>query len=311
MKRISTLALVLATVTIVMLSFGDLAICWQPSVPVMGPPMGQMGTACPPVGCGPAPMPFATGPCFPMKSCKTFSLEGGARAFYTNNSVILNRDNQGGSLDFVRDLNFSQGTIVGEVYAAVRMSPKLAATYTFMIPRQDNGHGTLPIAVVVDNTTFTAGTQVAAKSVTSMHRWEGEAYPIFGCNYRLGGLLFGELIIQRLRMKDALQEDSEEYSEFLMGVGGVAEYAPADNVFARVKAAYTFLGNQNGVYVDGEGKFFPDLSSGCGTGGVPSGVKPYVGGGYRYRYSEWKRNESNDTLQVTIHGPYAEVGVIF
>jgi hypothetical protein len=246
-----------------------------------------------------------------MKSCKTFSLEGGARAFYTNNSVILNRDNQGGSLDFVRDLNFSQGTIVGEVYAAVRMSPKLAATYTFMIPRQDNGHGTLPIDVVVDNTTFIAGSQVAAKSVTTIHRWEGEAYPVFGCNYRLGGLLFGELIIQRFRMNDAQQEDSEEYSEFLMGVGGVAEYAPADNVFARVKAAYTFLGNQNGVFVDGEGKFFPDLSSGCGTGGVPSGVKPYVGGGYRYRYSEWKRNESNDTLQATIHGPYAEVGVIF
>lgn len=310
MKRLQTLALLLATVSLVMLAYGDHAICWQPYVPPMGAPMGQMGAPCPPPACGPAPMPFAMGPCFPQKSCTKFSFEGGGRLFYTSNAVKLTHNNQA-TIDFVRDLNFSQNTLVGEVFGAVRICPTLAFTYTFMIPRDDEGNGLLPANLVVDNTVFAAGQLIAAKTTTSLHRWEGEAYPIIGCNYRVGGLLFAELLIERLRVEDGIQSDSEEYSEFLMGIGGVAEYAPADNVYARVKAAYTFLQNQNGFYLDGEGKFFPEFNKGCGPTSMPSGMRPYVGAGYRYRYAEWSRNEGNDKLEITIHGPYAEVGVIF
>lgn len=274
----------------------------------MGPPMGDMGAACPPAGCGPAPMPMQMGPFLPKQGCTTFSVEGGGRLFYTSNSAKLTRE---GTIDFVRDLHFSQNTVVGEVYAGVRISPTLAFTYTFMIPRDDNGNGILPADLIVDNTLFPAGEQVALKTTTTLHRWEGEVYPIVGCNYRGGGLLFGELLVERLRVEDGQQSDSEEYSRFLMGIGGVAEFAPADSVFARVKAAYTFLENQNGVYIDGEGKYFPELDGGCGSGGMPSGIRPYVAAGYRYRYAEWTRNEGNTKLEITIHGPYAEAGVIF
>ncbi len=263
-------------------------------------------------------MPIQMGPCLPKQSCKMCSVEGGGRILYTCNSVKLTREGEptldgigNGTIDFVRDLHFNQSTPVGEVYAGVRICPTLAFTYTFMIPREDDGHGRLDADLVVDNTRFAAGSQVALKSTTTVHRWEGEVYPIIGCNYRAGGLLFGELLVQRLRVEDGQQSDSEVFSEFLMGIGGVAELAPADNVYARVKAAYTFLQNQNGVYIDGEGKYFPDLNGGCGSRGVPSGIRPYVSAGYRFRYAEWSRDEGHVKLEVTIHGPYVGAGVIF
>ena len=78
----------------------------------------------------------------------------------------------------------------------------MAVTYTFLIPRDDEGHGILPANLIVDNTLFIAGNPVAIKTTTSRHRWEGEYYAILGCNYRAGGLLFGELLIERLRVED-------------------------------------------------------------------------------------------------------------
>lgn len=310
MKRVVTLATVIATVSLVMLALADLGICWQPSVPPMGMPMGQMGAPCPPVGCGPAPMPIM-GPCFPGQSCTTLSVEGGGRLLYASNgSVKLTIQGAGGgTIDFVRDLNFSQSLLLGEVYAGVRISPTLAFTYTFMIPREDDGHGVLNAGITIDNTVFAAGTPVAVKSLTTVHRWEGEVYPIVGCNYRVGGLLLGELFVQRFRFTSGAASDSQVFNEFLMGVGGVAEVSPADGVYARVKGAYTFLQNHNGFYIDGEGKYFPEMKSGCG--GVPSGVRPYVSAGYRFRYGEWTRNDGNLKLESTVHGPYVGAGVIF
>jgi len=256
------------------------------------------------------------GPCFPQQSCTTFSVEGGGRVLYTTNSAKITRENDaagtgGGIIDLVRDLNFSQSTLVGEVYAGVRMCPTLAFTYTFTIPREDDGHGRLNANITIGNTTFTQGTQVAVKSLTTLHRWEGEVYPIIGCNYRAGGLLLGELLVQRFRFEDGAASDSKVYSEFLMGVGGVVEIAPTENAYARVKAAYTFLQNHYGYYIDGEGKFFPELKSGCGSGGMPSGVRPYVSAGYRYRYAEWSRHDPNVKFETSFHGPYVGGGVIF
>jgi hypothetical protein len=245
-----------------------------------------------------------------MNCGSKFSVEGGGRVLYTSNSI--ERTFRGQEIDLVRDLNFSQGTALGEVYAAVRLCPMLAATYTFMFPLEDRGNGLLPGDFRVGSTTFTIGERVAIKTTTTVHRWEGEVYPVIGCNYRLGGLLLGELLVHRIRLEAANVEDSETFSKFLMGVGGVGEFAPASNVFARVKAAYMFLEDQNGIYLDGEGKFFPDFSTGCGPGGsMASGARPYVGAGYRWRYSEWSKNDGHSKLTVSIHGPYAEVGVIF
>jgi hypothetical protein len=257
--------------------------------------------------------PFPMGPCGPSRGGMQLSVEGGGRVFYTSNSV--KRTFQGASIDFVRDLNFSQNTTLGEVFVAGRLSPRFAFTYTFMIPRDDRGNGVLPSPFRVGNTTFDTGERVTVKTTTTVHRWEGELYPIVGCNVRIGGLLVGELLVEHIRAESALAEDSKNYSRFLLGVGGVGELAMAPNVFGRVKAAWMFLDNQNGVYLDGEGKYFPKFDfggGGCGSGGgLAAGARPYVGAGYRWRYSEWSKDGGNDKLTVSIHGPYAELGVIF
>lgn len=249
------------------------------------------------------------GPCAPPSCGPTCSVEGGARALYTSNSAKLTV--AGNDIDFVRDLNFSQNTLLGEVFVAGRLAPWGAFTYTFMIPREDRGNGVLTADLRVGNTLFPIGSQAAVKATLTVHRWEAEAYPVVGCNYRVGGLLLGELLVQHFRVETATAEDSKTYSRFLMGIGGVGEFAPASNIFGKLKAAWVFLDDQNGVYLDGEGKFFPDFGSGgCGAGGgVFSSCRPYVGAGYRWRYSEWSKNDY--TLTTSIHGPYAELGVIF
>lgn len=312
MKKRSTLTFLLGCVSLMLLCAATPAVCWQPTAPPYGPPaMGPGGPPFPPPGAGPMVTPFQMGqPCPPMGCEKQFSLEGGGRVFYTSNSAQWTH--AGAKVDLVRDLNFSQNTTLGELYVAGRLCPWLAVTYNFMIPRDDRGNGVLPGTLTIGNTIFAAGEQVSVKSTTTIHRWEGELYPIVGCNVRLGALVLGELLVQRLRVESALAEDSESWSRFLMGVGGVAELGMAKNVFGRIKAAWMFLDDQNGVYLDGEGKYFPELGSGCGPGGgMLGGWRPYGGVGYRWRYSEWSKSDGNNKLTVSIHGPYAEVGVIF
>jgi hypothetical protein len=255
------------------------------------------------MGFVPGHQPFFMGPCLPVQPCRSFSLEGGGRGFYTGNSFRITR-NKGADIDFVRNLNFSQNTLVAEVYAALRVVPTLALTFSYMIPRDDNGHGTLPETLTLGNTTFPAGTQVTCKSSTSLYRLEGEYFLVVGGNYRVGGLLLGELWGENLRMDSELAWGYQYFEEFLMGAGGSGEYAPADGIFIKFKGAYTFLQNQNGFYLDCQGKFFPELA------GYGSQTRPYVAGGYRFRASEWVVNEDRK-IQATIQGPYVELGLIF
>jgi hypothetical protein len=219
----------------------------------------------------------------------------------------------GNDIDFVRDLNLLQNTLLGEVFVAGRLAPWGAFTYTFMIPSEDRGNGILTADLHVGSTIFPIGSQAQLKTTLTVHRWEAEAYPVVGCNYRAGGLLVGELLVEHIRVETAVAEDSKTYSRFLMGLGAVGEFAPANNIFGRLKAAWMFLDDQNGVYLDAEGKFFPDFntggSCGAGGGGLCSSCRCYVGAGYRWRYSEWSKNDY--TLTTSIHGPYAELGVIF
>jgi hypothetical protein len=229
-------------------------------------------------------------------------VEGGARGIYATNSASLHID-RGGDIDFVRDLRFSESTLLGEVYAAVRSVPTLAVTYTFMIPREDRGNGVLPAPLIAGRTLFNPGERVSIKYELTIHRWEGEVYPVFGWNYRLGGWVLAELLVSHLRVENQQGvSDSENSSEFIMGVGGVGEVSPSSNVFARFKGAYTFLQNHSGVYLEGEGKFFPQFGP---------GMRPYVGAGYRYRYIDWSLDGGNRKWNITAHGPFAEVGIIF
>ncbi|MBM3300554.1 MAG: hypothetical protein FJY85_11425 [Deltaproteobacteria bacterium] len=137
----------------------------------------------------------------------------------------------------------------------------------------------------------------------TVHRFEGELYPVVSNNYRVGGWLLGEILVQNLRVRDVqTQSDSVSTSDFIMGVGGVAEISPGTNMFARLKGAYTFLQNQTGVYLEGEGKFFPQFDG---------GFRPYLGAGYRYRFMQWTLAEGNMKWNVYAHGPFAEFGIIF
>ena len=313
MNKLFTLVLVLGTATLLILASVHYGACSQPFGPPMGPPSPGMRPgppspgmrpAPPPMGLVPGQQPFFMGPCVPFQPCRSFSLEGGGRGFYTGNSFRIIRKS-GADIDFVRDLNFSQNTLVAEVYAALRVAPTLALTFSYMIPRDDNGHGTLPETLTLGNTIFPALTQVTSKSSTSLYRLEGEYFLAVGYNYRVGGLLLGEIWVENLRMESLLAKDSQSFEEFLMGAGGSGEYAPANGIFVKVKGAYTFLQKQNGFFLDCQGKFFPELAAGYG-----SQMRPYVAGGYRFRTSEWVVNEDKK-IQATIQGPYVELGLIF
>lgn len=305
MTRIIKSVLALGTI-FVFLASADFGDCSQQ----FGPPIGQPGPAlapvCPPSGFGPFTQPFFARPCPPANPCRMFSFEGGGRGYYSGNSFRIIW-NGGGDIDFIRDLNFSQNTLVAEIYAALRLVPTLALTYTYMIPRIDNGNGYLPVDFTIGKTVFPAGTPVTLKSTTSLNRLEGEYFFVVGYNSRVGGLLLGELWVENLLMEGPIggagQRDSQETQEFLMGAGGSAEYAPANGFFVKGKAAYMFLQKQNGIYLDCQGKFFPELN--CG-----SQMRLYLTGGYRYRSSEWVYNVDRK-IQAASQGPYVELGVIF
>ena len=281
----------IASALIVLLSF-SIGSCWQfPAGPVVTGP-----SACPPP-CPPA-FGFSCGP--------KFGFEGGARAFYSTNIAKIKND-QGPDIDFTDDLNFSSNTLLAEVYGALRLPPKWAFTYSYVIPREDFGYGTLTADVIVGDTRFDAGTQVAARSLTSLHRWEGEWFVMTGCNFRGGGYALGELYIETFEMRDEEQSDQDVINEFLMGLGGTGEYA-SNNFFVKVKGAYTFLQDQTGFYVDAEAKLFPKIDP-CGPMASLANLRPYGAIGYRYRQATWDRD--NSKTEIIWHGPTATLGIVF
>ncbi len=316
MRRSLVLA---ASVLFVVLACGS-AMCWNyppmPAMPYPAPsPFGvpsfpengalmqgpgfPMQANAPMMGCGPTP---GCGP-----SCK---LEVGSTGYYSTNDVTLSVNNEG-TIDFIKDLNFLRHSLVGDIYVSVRLPPVAALTYTYMFPREDHGYGILAAPLTVGNTTFAAGTHVAGKSLTSLHRWEGVYYGVQGCKMRAGGLLMAELCVETLEMHDDATRAKETYSEFLLGVGAEGEYAAAPNLFLKGKGAYTFLQNQDGVLLDGQARWFCDLFGGstCGPAAPQSSCRPYVAAGYRYRYSRWDRE--NSEFKFISHGPYFAFGVVF
>lgn len=253
-------------------------------------------------------------PCFPAPSCMPggygpgLGVEAGGRVYYTTNFAKIVVD-QGRDLDVVRELNLSPNTVLWEIYAGVRFPPRFAFTYNFLIPREDNGHGILPINLRIGNTTFAAGTAVTLKSTTSRHRWEGEYFAFLGPQYRAGPYLMGELLVETLRVETSTVNDQELISEFLMGAGASAEFAPTPNIFLKGKAAYCFLQNQGGVYLDGEARLFPDLDNFGPSAMGRSSLRPYVGVGYFYRSYNWYKGSLTTT--ISFQGPYASLGIVF
>jgi hypothetical protein len=235
-------------------------------------------------------------------------LEIGGRAFYSLNHFYLNDDTTG-SIDFVEDLNHLADTVVAEIYGGIRLAPNFAFSYTYQFPRDDYGYGTLPLDLTVGDVTFVAGTQVTSKVTWQSHRWEAEWYPIVGCDYRVGPYFMADYWVTSLKLSDAQVQDEEYYQQFFIGAGGVAEYAAANMLFFKVKAAATFLNDSSGALVDGIARYAPNTGEpGCGD--WLTSVRPFMGVGYRYRTAYTAYNDEID-YNFYVHGPYAELGLVF
>ncbi|GEM_PF-880999 len=340
MNRFKTFAITAGITALILMFSVNVGVCWQqPGVSPMhsgGPmaapfPPSRMGPMqpphygpAPPPGCGPAPpplcgpmppaLPFA--PCMPKPSCWNVAVEFGGRAYSTTNSLVTG-DATGLSMDWVRDLNLSQNTLVGEIYGGLRLPPSAAFMYTFQFPRLDSGFGALGHSLDVGSTNFPAGTFITLDTTRSLHRWELEYYPLIGCNYRFGPLLLAELLVNRLEVDGDLDADgtletngSAEFVEFYLGAGGVGEYAPEPNLFFRAKAAVTFLNNSLGLFADAEARYSPQTDPvGCNQSAL-GGVRPFLGGGYRFRTVNVEPSDTEEVRFYT-HGPYAELGLIF
>jgi len=307
MRNSTVLFIVIMGTLIASLIIPSTGMCASPFGP---PPPMQMGPGYgPPPGKPPmvGPSPYSFGPplCLPYRPCPAFSFEGGGRGYYSGNTFIVNQDGSLG-IDFIRDLHFSQYTLVAEVYAALRVAPSFAFTYTYMIPREDYGYGILPDNLTVGNTVFTVNTPVSAKSTTSLHKLEAEYFLSVGPQFRAGAYLLGEFWVEDFLMKSAQVQDSQQREEFLMGAGATGEFSPGSSIFVKFKGACTFLQKQAGLYLDAEGKFFPDMSNPYGS----SQLRPYISAGYRFRSSEWNLNEHRK-VNASSQGPYLELGAIF
>lgn len=287
--------------------------------PVAGPPMGPppgMGP-CPPPTCGPGPMSM----CAPPSCGPTFTVEGGARATLAVCDIEYVQE-RSQRIYFQRDLNFKDVLTVGEIYAAVRIAPRIAFTYSFVLPTEDKDVGGIEGDLQIGNVVFGAGSLLTWKTTTSAHRWEGEYFFLTGCDYRLGVYGLGELIVSDLDFESAAAQSDVSNTFFLLGFGGSGEYAFSENVFLKAKGAYTFLEDTKyGVYAEVSGRMFPTLDPGfqpeqaCGSGGFLSGMRPYGEVGYRYRVIEWDLGNTPQgnkrTLFTQFHGPFAAIGAIF
>lgn len=292
-----------------------------PMGPPAGPPMGPppMMGGCPPPACGPGPMTM----CPPPSCGPTFSFELGGRATLAICDMEYVTDNFE-RIYFQRDLNFKDVLALGEVYAAVRIAPRIAFTYSFVVPTLDTDYGWLFGQIQLGNQIFNPVLYGHFKTETSAHRFEGEYFFLTGCNYRLGAYALGELIVNHVEFTfpPAAATVQADDTLFLLGFGGSAEYAFSDNMFLRAKAAYTFLEETTyGAYAEVSARMFPDMNNGCepqpvcGSGDLFSGLRPYGEVGYRYRVIEWDLGTNAQGQQRTFftqfHGPFAAIGAIF
>jgi len=67
---------------------------------------------------------------------------------------------------------------------------------------------------------------------------EGECFLAIGNNYRIGGLLLGELWGENLFMNSSLAWGYQYFEKILLGAGGTGEYTPANGIFFKFKGAY-------------------------------------------------------------------------
>lgn len=276
--------------------------CGPPPGPMCGPPAPPACGPMPPPMCGPMPVQAPMGP------EPNIGLEIGGRAFYSLNHFYYHDDLRG-SLDIVDDLNHLADTLVGEIYGGIRLAPSLAFTYTYQFPREDFGYGELPLDLEIDDVVFAQGTRVTSRIERQAHRWELEWYPIVGCDYRVGPYMMADYYVTAFRVSDDAVRDEEIFEQFYLGLGGVAEYAAANILFLKVKAAATFLNESSGAYVDGIARYAPNTGEpGCGN--WLSSIRPFMGLGYRYR-TVYQPEDDNVDYTFSVHGPYAELGLVF
>ena len=248
-----------------------------------------------------------------MQQCNN-SWELGTRLLYLNNEAKVKYDDTRADVDFIRDLNFSQSYLVGEVYGAIRFAPCFALTYTFRIPREDGGWGRLPSAFNFNGVVVPAGSTTNWKFTPYLIRQEAEYYFATGCNFRVGGILGGEVVIADTKLEyidpQGLAHSLKHTNAWgVPFIGGVGEYSPMNQVFLRFKGLYNVVPTKaSGFTLDGEVRLFPEF--GAGAYGGPSMFRAYVGAGYRYSTVNFAESESAKYF-LTQHGPYCELGLIF
>ncbi len=277
----------------------------------MGPPFAGGAPCGPPASCAPPS-------CGPQQCCNN-TWELGARAIYLNNGYKWQFSDSRQNIDFVRDLNFSPSYFTGEVYGAIRFAPCFALTYTFVIPYADGGWGVLPSRIRFDGVTVPAGATTNWKTTPYLLRQEAEYYLFTGCNFRVGAVLAGQVLVQETKLDfiDNTQVVAAPVAQHLKdtfvwgvpGVGGIAEFSPINLAFFRFKGIYHIIPNRAwGYTLDGDARFFPEF--GAGSCGGPPMCKLYLGAGYRYTNIEVHESENAD-FNIFQHGPYGEIGLIF
>lgn len=256
--------------------------------------------------------------CSPPGCDPEFYLEAGARALYVTGTAEYFWD---GYLktEFQRDLNFKDVLVLAEVYGGFRIAPRIAFTYSFIFPTDDEDVGFVTGRVRIGERDFRE-TAVEWNTTTYLHKWEAEYFFLVGCNYRFGIYGLGELIVgdvEFTQVNNPANHADESYSKFLLGFGASGEYGVSKNIFLKLKAAYSFLDDTRySVYGDLSARMFPDLSNecdprpGCGSESIFSEVRPYGEIGYRFRRIEWYINE-DEQFFVKLQGPYIGVGAIF
>lgn len=262
----------------------------------------------------PAPRPVTLLPMMPVNFYPTRSFEGrmdyevGGSFYYTSNYFRLRRSN-GTDIDFVDRMGLEANSVLWDIYAAVRSAPRWALTYSFMFPKTLVGRGILPTDFTIGGAFFPAGTRVSTKALASMHRIEWEYYVPLDRKFRAGPIISGNFVYSNVAMAAGPVSGSQAFTGFQMGVGGVIEYARANNVFVKLRSEYTFLNDHHGVMVDAHVKLFPWLAAFTDRR-VIGGAQPYLEIGYKYKSADWTL-DNKDTAVTSVQAGYLSLGVIF